>query len=129
MTPKINFITVAVEDMQESIEFYQQVFNFKIAEQSEDLCLFDMENGFYFVIQTKADFLQQRDNQNPAERSSGFILSCSLDSTEQVDMLVSRAEKMGAVQVKKLNEEWGYSVVIKDINGHHWEIVHLTQSN
>lgn len=123
MKPKINFITLAVNDLEESIAFYSRVFNFRISEQSEDLCLFELEDDFYLAIQNSASFSVQTANKQVGVLSAGFILSHTASSLEEVDALVRTAEQFGCKKTKMLDEDWGYSVTVRDINGHHWEMV------
>lgn len=121
MRPKINFITLAVEDLKKSIAFYKNAFGLTISDMNENLCLFEMEDDFYLVLSQKEDFAKQVDN---FRGSSGFILSNSVVSKKEMEQVVSKAEKFGAKRVKELNEEWGDSITIMDLDGHHWEIVY-----
>lgn len=121
MRPKINFITLAVENLEKSITFYKNAFGLSISDMNENLCLFEMEDDFYLVLSQKEDFAKQ---VNDFKGSSGFILSNSVISKKEMEQVVSKAEKFGAKRVKELNEEWGDSITIMDLDGHHWEIVY-----
>lgn len=124
MRPKINFITLAVEDIAVSIAFYQSAFSLSIAEQSDELCLFEMEDDFYVVIQAKDDFLNQVGQSTKNISRAGVILSHNATSETEVEQIVAQALKAGAERVKTLTEDWGHSVTLRDINGYHWEIVY-----
>ncbi|SMC42973.1 VOC family protein [Moheibacter sediminis] len=121
MRPKINFITLAAENLEKSIAFYKNAFQLSISDKNENLCLFEMEDDFYLVLSQKEDFAKQ---VNDFKGSSGFILSNSVASKKEMEQVVSKAEKFGAKRVKELNEEWGDSITIMDLDGHHWEIVY-----
>lgn len=121
MRPKINFITLAVENLEKSITFYKNAFGLSISDMNENLCLFEMEDDFYLVLSQKEDFAKQ---VNDFKGSSGFILSNSVISKKEMEQVVSKAEKFGAKRVKELNEEWGDSITIMDLDGHHWEFVY-----
>lgn len=124
MRPKINFITLAVENIEKSIAFYKNAFGLSVSDQNENLCLFEMEDDFYLVLSQKEDFAKQ---VNDLKGSSGFILSNSVTSKKEMEQVVSKAEKFGAKRVKELNEEWGDSITIIDLDDHHWEIVYTKE--
>lgn len=124
MRPKINFITLAVENLEKSIAFYKNAFGLSVSDQNENLCLFEMEDDFYLVLSQQDEFAKQ---VNDFKGSSGFILSNSVTSKKEMEQVVSKAEKFGAKRVKELNEEWGDSITIMDLDGHHWEFVYTIE--
>lgn len=124
MKPKINFITLPVKSIELSKKFYQDTFEFPVSEQSDELCLFELNDNFYFVIQKSTAFMNQIQNSDPDFISNSFILSHEAASRNEVDAIVEKAEYNGAEKVKVLDEDWGYSVTIIDINKHHWEILY-----
>lgn len=121
MRPKINFITLAVENLEKSISFYKKAFGLEISDVNKSLCLFEMEDDFYLVLCQKEDFAKQVLGLNG---SSGFILSNSVASKKEMEEVVTKAEKFGAKRVKELNEDWGHSITLQDLDGHHWEFVY-----
>jgi predicted lactoylglutathione lyase len=123
MKPKINFVTLAVSDMEKSITFYTQVFDFPVSEKSENLSLFELQDDFYLAIQTRQDFFEQAENDDSQVLSTGFILSHNAESVQEVDAIVEKAQRLGSKKIRTLNENWGYSITFRDINNHHWEIV------
>jgi len=127
MKPKINFITLSVSDLEESISFYKNVFGFPVSDKSENLCLFELLDNFYLTIQTRSEFFDQAENENADVLSAGFILSHTAASRFEVDDVVEKALESGAIKIKSLDENWGYSVTFRDINGHHWEIVFMRE--
>jgi len=129
MKPKINFITLPVENIEISKKFYQDTFEFPISEQNDELCLFELNDNFYFVIQKSTAFMNQIHNQDHNFTSNSFILSHEASSRTEVDEIVKKAEYNGARQVKVLDEDWGYSVTIADINKHHWEILYTSNES
>ena len=127
MRPKINFITIAVADLEKSIEFYKKVFGFPtkgIQQGNEEHCLFELEDDFVFVLYRRKDFLALTAHPNQVEKSAGFILSHNTQSKEEVDEIVKSALSLGASQIgQAIDEDWGYSVSIADLDGHQWEIL------
>jgi len=129
MKPKINFITVPVENIEESKKFYQETFNFPISEQNDELCLFELNDNFYFVIQKSSEFIKQTDLLDENIKYNGFILSHNATSKKEVDDIVKKAEYKGAKRIKTLDEDWGYSITIKVIDGHFWEILYTKETS
>jgi predicted lactoylglutathione lyase len=128
MEPKINFITVAVADIEKSRVFYQNAFGFPVSEENDTLCLFGLKDDFYFVIQQSSELAKQTEDSRPDFPSSRFILSHNASSREEVEGIVSKVEENGGQNIKILDKVWGYSVTIKDPDSHCWEIVYLKKA-
>ena len=127
MRPKINFITLAVADLEKSVDFYKSVFGFPtggVQEGHENHCLFELEDDFSFVLYRRDDFLPLTANPNQTEKSAGFILSHNAQNKEEVDQILNSALSRGASQIgQPLDKDWGYAVSIADPDGHQWEIL------
>ena len=126
MKPRIDFITLAVGNLEKSVAFYKDVLGFPTQgtqEGFEDHVLFELENGFGLVLYERIEFLTFTSNPNQKEPSSGFILSHFAEDKEEVDAILAKALKGGATQIGEVsNEAWGYSVNFADPDGHQWEI-------
>lgn len=127
MRPKINFITLAVTNLEKSVDFYKHVFGFPtegVQEGYDDHCLFELEDDFSLVLYRRKDFLPLTAHPNQTEKSAGFMLSHSAQNKEEVNQFIKSALSSGATQIgHPLDEEWGYSVSIADPDGHQWEIL------
>ena len=130
MKPKINFITLAVSDLNKSIDFYTNGFGFPskgISNSNEDHCMFDLDDKFSLVLYRRQDFLALTANPNQTEKSTGFILSHTTQSKEEVNEILKSALKFGGTQIGQTKDEpWGYSVNVTGPDGHQWEIVCMT---
>lgn len=124
MRAKINFITLAVKDLAASKIFYEQAFLFPVAELSDALCLFALEDDFYLTLQQTDTHLPQAAAYDNMVKSAGFILSHKVDQQTDVEEIVKRVELQGGKRISTLVEEWGYSVTVTDLDGHHWEILY-----
>jgi predicted lactoylglutathione lyase len=133
MKPKINFITLAVTDLNKSIDFYKNGFSFPskgIRDGNEDHCMFDLDDKFSLVLYRRQDFLPLTANPNQTEKSSGFILSHTAQSKEEVNEILKSAMKFGGTQIGQTKDEpYGYSVNVTDPDGHQWEIICMTYSD
>lgn len=127
--PKINFITIAVEDLRRSVAFYQEGLGLPtkgIEQDNEDHCLFELENDFSLVLYRRREFLPLTANPDASENSAGFIISHITNSGEEVDEILARAQKAGGKACGKIQDEpWGYSANFTDPDGHQWEIIYM----
>jgi predicted lactoylglutathione lyase len=126
MRPRINFITLAVADLEKSFEFYRQGLGLPSLgrlEGKDDHVLFELENGFGLVLYARSAFVQFTHKPSLAAASAGFIISHFADSKAEVDSILQRALAAGATQVgPPRTEAWGYVVNFADPDGHQWEI-------
>jgi predicted lactoylglutathione lyase len=126
MKPKIDFLTIAVADLEKSVAFYQEGLGLPtdgIQEGNEDHCLFELANDFRRVLYRRQEFLSLTQTSAEAAKSAGFIISHIADSRAEVDAILQQAIQAGATQIgAKQDEPWGYSANFADPDGHHWEI-------
>ncbi len=129
MKPKISCITLAVTNLEKSLDFYKTAFGFPtkgMQDGNEEHCMFDLDDKLNLVLYRRQEFLPLTANPNQTEKSAGFILSHNAQSKEQVDQILQSALKAGATQIGKTQDEpWGYSASIADPDGHQWEIVFM----
>jgi uncharacterized protein len=126
MKPRINFITLAVGDLQKSFKFYREGLGLPSLgrlEGNEDHVLFELENGFALVLYLRSEFLKFTLHPNAPVRSAGFMISHFAGSKAEVDAILQRALQAGATPVgTPRTETWGYSANFADPDGHLWEI-------
>lgn len=126
MNPRISMITLGVDDLQKSIEFYKNGLGFPHLEHpSEDVAFFTL-NGTWLGLYGRKALAEEA--QVPFE--PGIFNSCSLAhnlaSEEEVGEVFMQAIAAGATTLKEPQKvSWGgYSGYFKDPNGHLWEIAH-----
>jgi predicted lactoylglutathione lyase len=69
-------------------------------------------------------------NPNQTEKCSGFILSRTAQSKEEVNEILKSTLKFGGTQIGQTKDEpYGYSVNVTDPDGHQWEIICMTYSD
>jgi predicted lactoylglutathione lyase len=126
MKPKIDFITLSVNDLSKSIAFYRDGLGMPtegVKEGFSDHCLFEMERGFSLVLYQRERFLEFAGGRGQGENSAGFIISYFAESAEEVDAILRAALKAGGTQIGEAKEEpWGYTANFADLDGHQWEI-------
>ncbi len=125
MKPRISMITLGVDDLQKSIEFYEKGLGFPRIESSPKVAFFAL-NGTWLGLYGREDLAE--DAQIPFEKSSfnSFSLAHNLASEEEVDAAFHQAISVGATAVKTPQKVFwgGYSGYFKDPDGHLWEIAY-----
>lgn len=127
MKPRINFITLAVADLNKAMIFYKEGLGFPtkgIKEGFEDHVLFDLDKGFGLVLYEESKFAETiKDIELHKQTTSKCIISHFAQSKEEVDAILQQALRAGATQIGKPKDEaWGYCVNFADLDGHLWEI-------
>lgn len=126
MKARINFITLAVNDLRRSYEFYSGCMGLtatKTLEEGDDHLLFELENGFSLVLYRRKDYLNFAADPDQTSTSAGFIISQYVDSKEEVDDILALALLGGAKPAGEYHDEpWGYTAGFSDPDGHQWEI-------
>jgi catechol 2,3-dioxygenase-like lactoylglutathione lyase family enzyme len=123
MTAKIDIITLGVNDLQQAREFYGGAFGATV--DVEDRALKVSLGPNASPLDLRAWDEVANDAGVPARSSGfrGFTLSYILGSAEDVDRILTCAERHGG-QVSKppKNAVWGYSAYVTDPDGYLWKI-------
>jgi uncharacterized glyoxalase superfamily protein PhnB len=118
-------ITLGVDDIKKSIEFYEKGLGFPRIESPPEVAFFDL-NGTWLGLYGKEALAE--DAQVPFEPGefNSCALAHNLASEDEVDATFDEAIKAGAVSVKKPQKVFwgGYSGYFKDRDGHLWEIAY-----
>jgi catechol 2,3-dioxygenase-like lactoylglutathione lyase family enzyme len=137
MKPRINVITLAVEDLEKSVAFYRDglglptkgivgmEFQGNETEPAGALGFFELENGLIFALYPRSELA--KDSKMPMSPSSSveFSLGYLVESRSAVEEFLRKAEAAGATITDPPHERpWGiYSGYFQDIDGHLWEII------
>jgi predicted lactoylglutathione lyase len=125
------FVNLPVKDLNRTMEFFKQLgysFNPQFTnEQGACLVISDVifimlvENNFYqtFTKKTIAD----------ATKTSEVMVALNADSKEEVNEWLAKAVAAGATTPNApVDLGFMYSVSFDDLDGHHWEMVHMDMS-
>ena len=131
MKPKLNIITLAVNDLEKSIAFYKDGLGLPTegVVKGADHIIFEMEGDLSLVLYLRSE-LEEFNQFNSVEKSPGVILSHAAESKEEVDSILKIATECGGTLLPNQPKEydWGYSGYFKDLDGHIWEIVYFNLS-
>jgi uncharacterized protein len=128
MNPRINCITLAVDDLKKSLAFYRDGLGLPTKGNADDAdhIVFELQNGFYLVFVERSEFAGYTKfiNQTGAEKgTSECILSYFASSKEEVDIILKQAETASGIpSIEAKEQPWGYAGFFKDPDGHMWEV-------
>src|SRR5690606_10007138 len=131
MKPKISVLTLGVADLERSVAFYRDGLGLAtegiIGAEYENgaVAFFPLQNGLQLALWPWASIAA--DPGLPAGRSApgAFTIGHNVNSREEVNQVMDRAEKAGAVIVKPPQPTFygGYAGYFQDPDGHLWEVV------
>ena len=123
------FVNLPVKDLKRSVEFFTRLgytFNPQFTDENAT-CMIIGENLFVMLLVEK--FFGSFTNKAITDTSkSTEVLTCvSCSSREQVDALVAKARAAGANVPRKAQDHgFMYSHGYEDLDGHTWELVHMS---
>lgn len=126
MEQRITFITLGVQDLKTSIDFYENKFAWKRSKMSnDDLILFEL-NGVLLGLYSRDELAKDATVDAHGDGFKGFTLSHNVWSEKEVDDLIIDLSAKGVKVIKKPQKvSWGgYSSYISDPDGYLWEIAY-----
>ncbi|HEX2196465.1 MAG TPA: VOC family protein [Actinomycetota bacterium] len=143
MRPRIDVITLGVDDLDRALRFYRDglglstpgVIGTEFAgdDTTPDgaVVMFELDGGAILALYPRTELA--KDAEVPvAPRTTGtFSIGHFVETREEVDALLAQAEAAGATLTDTAHERpWGlYSGYFRDPDGHLWEVVCKPTSN
>jgi catechol 2,3-dioxygenase-like lactoylglutathione lyase family enzyme len=138
MEPRINVITLAVDDLDRALDFYRAGLGLEsngvIGTEFHDdrsgaegaIAMFHLAGGLILTIYPRSELAKDAGTPLGPPRSGGFSLGHAVAGRAEVDALLARAAAVGgSVLDKPRDRPWGiYSGYFQDPDGHLWEIMH-----
>ena len=136
MEPRVDVITLAVEDLERALRFYRDGLGFEsrgvIGTQWTDeesgangaIAVFKFESGLLLSLYPRSDLAKDAAIPTGPARPGEFSLGQLVQSRAEVDELIEKAEAAGAAVTTPRDRPWGiYSGYFRDLDGHLWEII------
>ena len=130
MKPRITLITLGVNDLERSLQFYRDGLGLPtegiVGSEFEHgaVAFFDLQAGLRLAIWPRADIAH--DAQLPVSGASPteFTIAHNVGSQAEVDVVMEQAGRAGATIVKPAAVTFygGYAGYFQDPDGHLWEI-------
>ena len=136
MEPRVDVITLAVEDLERALRFYRDGLGFEstgvIGTQWTDeesgangaIAVFKFESALLLSLYPRSDLAKDAAIPAGPARPGEFSLGQLVQSRAEVDELIDKAEAAGAAVTTPRDRPWGiYSGYFRDLDGHLWEII------
>jgi len=134
--PRVDVITLAVEDLERALRFYRDGLGFEsrgvIGTQWTDeesgangaIAVIKFESGLLLSLYPRSDLAKDAAIPAGPARPGEFSLGQLVQSRAEVDELIEKAEAAGAAVTTPRDRPWGiYSGYFRDLDGHLWEII------
>jgi uncharacterized protein len=129
--PRISVITIGVDDLERSLEFYRDGLGLPtegiVGREFEHgaVAFFDLQSGLKLAIWPREDIAHDAHLPLTPHSPTEFTIGHNVRSREEVDAAVEQARRAGARIVKEAADTFwgGYGGYIQDPDDHLWEIV------
>ena len=130
MKPRLNLITLGVDDLQRSLKYYRDGLGLKtegiVGEESEygAAVFFDLQPGLRLALYPRSSLAHDAGIPATPHSPTEFSLGHNLNSREEVDQVMEQAEAAGArILTQARDTFWGgYAGYFQDPDGHLWEV-------
>jgi len=126
MKQKIAIITLGVESLETSKEFYEDILGFvPVVDDDEDIVFYDMETVRLALFQ-RNELAKDATVDAGGSGFKGYTLAHCVASSKVVDSLFAELKEKGVTVVKEPGKVFwgGYSGYFSDPDGHLWEVAH-----
>jgi catechol 2,3-dioxygenase-like lactoylglutathione lyase family enzyme len=131
MKPRINVITISVDDLEKSYEFYHNGLGLAskgiVGKEFEHgaIAFFDLQNGMQLALYPRKSLALDVGIAKSALSPTEFSIGHNVRSKAEVDSVMELAKKAGAkIKESARDRFWGgYSGYFQDPDGHLWEVV------
>lgn len=124
MEPRLNIVTLGVKELARSVRFYRDGLGWPLSPVSAgDFAIFALTTGTALALFPR-QLLAADCHLEDSGGFGGITLAQNVSTKEEVDTLMTNAEKAGGQILKRAcMAEWGgYSGYFGDPDGHPWEI-------
>jgi uncharacterized protein len=123
------FVNLPVKDLKRSVDFFTRVgYRFNPQFTDENATCMILGDNLFVMLLTEPFFGGFTHKKIADTNTSTEVLTCvSCKDKQEVDALVSRARAAGA-KVPRQAQDHGfmYSHGYEDLDGHTWELVHMS---
>ena len=131
MKPRITVITVGVDDLERSFNFYRDGLGLKsegiIGKEFEHgaVAFFELQHGLRLAVWPRKSLAHDSGLPLGASSATEFSLGHNVSSKAEVDAVMAQVKGAGAVIVKPAQDTFwgGYAGYFQDPDHHLWEVV------
>jgi len=123
--PRISMVALAVNNLDESVQFYETGLKFPKMDSPPGVAFFNL-NGTWLGLSERGALAQDATVSPEGSGYNGFNLAHNVTSEAEVDATIEQAVCAGANIVKPAQTaSWGgYHGYFKDPDGHLWEVAY-----
>ena len=124
MEPRISIITLGVNDLQRSVEFYRDGLGLSLFDEDTTSIAFFQNRGTWLALYPREALAADVGIATEGSGFSGVTLAHNVRTREEVDSLLDVAVAAGATLVKPAQDVFwgGYSGYFADPEGYLWEV-------
>lgn len=130
MKPAISFVTLCVDNLEKSLEFYRDGLGLEtqgIVGSRFDhgaVVFFDMQPGLKLALWPRKSLAHDTGLPLGTASATEFALAHNVSSRGEVDIVMEQARRAGAAIAKPAGETFwgGYAGYFQDPDGHLWEV-------
>ena len=130
MKPRVTLITLCVDDLEKSLDFYRNGLGLKtegiIGNEFEHgaVAFFDLQAGLKLAIWPRESLAHDSGLAPGKPGATDFALGHNVSSRSEVDDVMEQARKAGAIIVKPAQDTFwgGYAGYFQDPDRHLWEV-------
>ena len=131
MKPRINVLTLGVDDLEASVRFYRDGLGLAtegiIGREFEGgaVAFFELQAGLRLAVWPRASIARDTGLTVQPSSVTDFTIGYNVNGTEEVDAVMAEAGRAGAKIVKPAQGTFygGYAGYFQDPDDHLWEVV------
>lgn len=130
MKPRINILTIGVDDLEKSLKFYRAGLGLEtqgiVGTEFEHgaVVFIDLANGMKLALYPRKEIAWDAQIAQDSPNATEFTIGHLVNSKKEVDEVMAQAKKVGAKVTKPAEDTFwgGYAGYFQDPDGHLWEI-------
>jgi predicted enzyme related to lactoylglutathione lyase len=126
MKPRINIITIGVDDLERAFAFYRALFELgdDAIGAGEDHVAFFFSEDLSFVLFPRGELANTAGKEHAVPGTAQFVLSHRADNDAEIDAILDQVVVAGgSIIMPGTESEWGYSAYFEDTEGNVWELM------
>jgi catechol 2,3-dioxygenase-like lactoylglutathione lyase family enzyme len=131
MKPRITVITLGVDDLERSLQFYRDGLGFQtqgiVGKEFEHgaVAFFDLQSGLKLALWPRKSICHDTGVPLAPGGATDFTIGHNVSSKKEVDAVMLQAKEAGATIIKPAHDTFwgGYSGYFQDPDQHLWEVV------
>jgi hypothetical protein len=124
------FLNLPVQDLNRSIAFFTELgflFNPKFTNEKGTCVIIGENINVMLLVEEFYKTFTGKEICNTATTNE-VIIAISVETREKVDEIMEKVVKSGGTDMESKDYGWMYQRDFLDIDGHHWEIFYMDES-